>query len=129
MMSLPLSLEIVATDISQDYNGSSRMMLGVVGEATINANCSEHGGLMVGGAGWRYMSRGLPDPLLVESYDLGPPFFPPTTETSLVPSSDTPCGLPNWYELLQPGIKWMSTRLGLGLWFNDLRPPDELQQS
>ena len=58
-MSLPLSLEIVATDISKGNNGSARTEVGVVGGTTMNASCSKLGGLMVGGARWSYMCRAL----------------------------------------------------------------------
>ena len=49
-MSLPLSLEIVATDISQDDNGGARIEVGAVDGATMNASCSKLGGLTAGGA-------------------------------------------------------------------------------
>ena len=42
-MSLPLSLGIVATDISQDDNEGAIEVSGVVGGKTKNASCSEHG--------------------------------------------------------------------------------------
>ena len=55
---------------------------------------------MVGRAEWSYMGWELWDSP-VESYDLGQAsrrlyFFPTTAETSLMPSSDTSCDLPNW---------------------------------
>ena len=71
-----------------------------VGGTTINATCSEPGGLIVGDldsricAGssrtphrWRVMTSDQASRRLY--------IFPMTTGTSLVPSSDTPCDLPN----------------------------------
>ena len=45
-MSWPLSLEIVATDISQDHDRGARTEVGVVvvGGATMNGSCSELAG-------------------------------------------------------------------------------------
>ena len=51
-MSLPWSLEIVATDISKGDDGGARAEVGVVGGTTMNGSRGELGGLMVGGAGW-----------------------------------------------------------------------------
>ena len=61
-MSLLLSHEIVATNISYDSNGSARAEVGVVGRATMNASCSELGGLMIGG-GWTVVYRYVPGAL------------------------------------------------------------------
>ena len=64
-MSLPLSLGIVATDISQDDTEGPIKVSGVVGGTTKNASCSELGdenascsdlgGLQLPGVRWPYM--------------------------------------------------------------------------
>jgi len=81
-MSLPFSLvsETVATDISLDGNEGALSELGVVGEKTKNASCSELGdenascselrGLQLPGVRWSYMCRWLPGPW-VASYGPG----------------------------------------------------------
>ena len=53
-------------------------------------------------------------------------FFSTTTETSLVPSGDTLCALPNNSNGF---FQRMPSELGLGLWFNNLGPSDEIQRS
>ena len=64
-MSLPLSLEIVATDISLCDNEGAVRKFGVMDGTTGNASCSELRDLRSRGAFWDYM-LGVPGPVGTE---------------------------------------------------------------
>lgn len=101
-----LSLEIDATEISQHDNGDARREVGVEGgrHRMRAVGCSEHGDLIVWGAGWWHILRELSD-LLVGIYDLrrSEPLaisFPHHSRDNPCSSSSTPWALSNWQPVL-----------------------------
>ena len=117
----PFSLETVTTDISQDDNGGAQIMAGVVGGATMNARCSECGGLIVGGAGWSYIVCAGSSPTHYRGRVMASGqasrrlyFFPRPPRHRFCHRVILRAIYLIGNGFLQPDTKWMSGKLGLG---------------